>query len=99
MVTVGLALDSVVLGLTFTTTALGTLLPVLRDAGVIDTEFGRFMMAVGTVGEFGPIVAVALLLTQKESWSGSSPWGRTARSSAASSRPSVSAFWCRSSLW
>lgn len=66
LVTVGLALDSLVLGLAFTTTALGTLLPVLRDAGVIDTEFGRFMMAVGTVGEFGPIVAVALLLTQKD---------------------------------
>jgi Kef-type K+ transport system membrane component KefB len=65
-VSVGLALDSIVLGLTFTTTALGTLLPVLRDAGVIDTDFGRYVMAAGTVGEFGPIVAVALLLTQKD---------------------------------
>jgi len=65
-VSLGLALDSVVLGLAFTTTALGTLLPVLRDAGVIDTDFGRYVMAVGTVGEFGPIVAVALLLTQKD---------------------------------
>ena len=65
-VSVGLALDSVVLGLTFTTTALGTLLPVLRDAGVIKTPFGRYVMGVGTVGEFGPIVAVALLLTQKD---------------------------------
>jgi len=65
-VSFGLALDSVVLGLAFTTTALGTLLPVLRDAGVIDTDFGRYVMAVGTVGEFGPIVAVALLLTQKD---------------------------------
>ncbi len=66
LVSVGLALDSVVLGLTFTTTALGTLLPVLRDAGVFDTDFGRYVMAVGTVGEFGPIVAVALLLTDKD---------------------------------
>ena len=65
-VSVGLALDSVVLGLAFTTTALGTLLPVLRDAGVFDTDFGRYVMAVGTVGEFGPIVAVALLLTKQD---------------------------------
>jgi Kef-type K+ transport system membrane component KefB len=65
-VSVGLALDSVVLGLTFTTTALGTLLPVLRDAGVFDTDFGRYVMGVGTVGEFGPIVAVALLLTKQD---------------------------------
>lgn len=65
-VSFGLDADSLVLGLAFTTTALGTLLPVLRDAGVFDTDFGRFVMAVGTVGEFGPIVAVALLLTEKD---------------------------------
>ncbi len=52
----------VVIALCLTTTALGTLLPVLRDAEVLDTPFGRHVLAVGTVGEFGPIVLVALLL-------------------------------------
>ena len=50
-----------------TTTALTTLLPILRDAGVIGTHFGRIFLSVGAVGEFGPIVAVALFLTTKNS--------------------------------
>jgi Kef-type K+ transport system membrane component KefB len=36
---------------------------MLHDAGVIDSEFGRHMLAIGTLGEFGPIVAIAVLLT------------------------------------
>ena len=66
MVSAGLARDTVVVGLTLTTTAMGTLVPMLRDAGVLGTRFGSLVSAVGTVGEFGPIVAVALLLTKKE---------------------------------
>jgi Kef-type K+ transport system membrane component KefB len=66
LVSAGLARDTVVVGLAITTTALGTLVPILRDAGVWNTRFGAFVAAIGTVGEFGPIVAVALLLTKKE---------------------------------
>ena len=62
----GLVLDSVVVALCLTTTALGTLLPILRDAGVLETAFGPTILSVGAIGEFGPIVAVALLLTQRE---------------------------------
>ena len=32
----------------------------------MDTRFGAHISAIGTVGEFGPIVAVALLLTNKD---------------------------------
>ena len=63
----GLVLDTVVVGLCLTTTALGTLLPVLRDSGIIGTRFGSVMLSVGAIGEFGPIVAVAILLTQRDS--------------------------------
>ena len=66
LVSTGLARDTVVVGLALTTTALGTLVPMLRDAEVMDTRFGSYISAIGTVGEFGPIVAVALLLTKKE---------------------------------
>ena len=62
----GFALDTLIVGLALTTTALGTLLPMLRDAGVLDTPFGPYFLAAGTVGEFGPIVAVAILLTKKD---------------------------------
>jgi Kef-type K+ transport system membrane component KefB len=52
----------VVIGLSLCTTALGTLLPVLRDANAVETPFGRYMLAVGSIGEFGPIILIALLL-------------------------------------
>lgn len=48
--------------LALTTTALGALLPILRDAGELSTPFGRFTVAFGVVGEFGPIVAIAVVL-------------------------------------
>jgi Kef-type K+ transport system membrane component KefB len=54
---------ALVIGLAITTTALGTILPPLRDAGLLPTPLGSRVLAVGAVGEFGPIVAVALLLT------------------------------------
>ncbi|MBV9593653.1 MAG: cation:proton antiporter, partial [Actinobacteria bacterium] len=52
----------VVIGLSLTTTALGTLLPILRDAELIDEAFGHHVLAIGSLGEFGPIVLIALLL-------------------------------------
>jgi Kef-type K+ transport system membrane component KefB len=54
---------ALVIGLAITTTALGTILPPLRDAGLLPTALGARVLAVGALGEFGPIVAVALLLT------------------------------------
>ena len=45
-----------------TSTALGTLLPVLRDSGELQTPFGKYFMGAGAIGEFGPIVAISLFL-------------------------------------
>jgi Kef-type K+ transport system membrane component KefB len=66
LVSTGLALDTLIIGLSLTTTALGTLLPVLGDAGVLKTQFGPYMLGIGSVGEFGPVVVVAILLTHKD---------------------------------
>ena len=54
--------DFVGVAICLTSTALGTLLPVLRDRGLLTTEFGRSSWAAGAAGEFGPILAIALLL-------------------------------------
>ncbi len=62
----GLVLDHVVVALCLTTTALGTLLPILHDAGVLRTPVGPSILSVGAIGEFGPIVAVAVLLTNRD---------------------------------
>ena len=44
----------------------GTLLPILHDAGVLRTPIGPSILSVGAIGEFGPIVAVAVLLTNRD---------------------------------
>jgi Kef-type K+ transport system membrane component KefB len=45
-----------------TSTALGTLLPILRDGGLLNTRVGTAVLNHGAVGELGPVVAMALLL-------------------------------------
>lgn len=59
----GFAQEDILIALALTTTALGTLLPMLSDAKVLDSPFGAQVLSVGSVGEFLPIVAIALLLT------------------------------------
>jgi Kef-type K+ transport system membrane component KefB len=48
--------------LALTTTALGTLLPILRDHDMLDGPLGRFIMPAGAVGEFLPIAGIAIFL-------------------------------------
>lgn len=50
------------IALGLTTTALGTLLPILRDNNVLGGRLGPFILAAGAVGEFLPIVAIAIFL-------------------------------------
>jgi Kef-type K+ transport system membrane component KefB len=58
----GVVDDLVGVAICLTTTALGTLLPLVRDRGELGTPFGRSFMGAGAAGEFGPILAVSLLL-------------------------------------
>lgn len=58
----GFVISSLLVGLALTTTALGTLLPMLRDRDMLESPFGSFLVAAGTAGEFGPVVAVTVLL-------------------------------------
>jgi len=51
------------IGLALTTTALGTLLPILHDNDMLHGQFGRYVLAAGAVGELFPIVAISLFLT------------------------------------
>jgi Kef-type K+ transport system membrane component KefB len=44
------------------TTAIGTLFPILSDAGILGTRLGTFTLAGGAVGELGPIVAISIAL-------------------------------------
>ena len=50
-------------GSAMATTAIGTLIPILRDNGELKTKFGTYLLAAGGVGEFGPILLVTLFLS------------------------------------
>jgi Kef-type K+ transport system membrane component KefB len=59
----GFVKDLAGIAIALTSTALGTLLPVIRDRGLLHSEFGTYFMGAGALGEFGPILAIALLLS------------------------------------
>jgi Kef-type K+ transport system membrane component KefB len=56
------------IGIALVSTSLGTILPVLRDAGEMKTPFGRSVIAIGAVGEFGPLLAISLFLSARTPW-------------------------------
>jgi Kef-type K+ transport system membrane component KefB len=59
----GVVLSYLYTGSAMATTAIGTLIPILRDADEIETRFGTQLLAAGAMGEFGPILLVTLILT------------------------------------
>jgi Kef-type K+ transport system membrane component KefB len=62
--TTGFVRDYIPIALALTTTALGTLLPILHANGMLGGAFGRYVFAAGAVGELFPILAIAVFLTQ-----------------------------------
>ena len=60
----------VLVALALATTALGALVPILRDAGITERPLGLHAMASGAAGEFGPIVSLSIVLAiaSGEAW-------------------------------
>jgi Kef-type K+ transport system membrane component KefB len=61
----GVVLSLVFVGSAMATTAIGTLIPILRDAGELRTRFGTYLLAGGAMGEFGPILLITLVFSTK----------------------------------
>ncbi|HEY2479272.1 MAG TPA: cation:proton antiporter [Solirubrobacterales bacterium] len=59
----GIVLSFLYTGSAMATTAIGTLIPILRDSGELKTRFGTYLLAAGGAGEFGPILLVTLVLS------------------------------------
>ncbi|OAH63988.1 transporter [Dietzia cinnamea] len=57
---------AVAIGLLLTSTAIGTLLPILKGAGHDTTPVGRAVLTHGAVGELGPVLVMALLLGTRD---------------------------------
>ena len=63
LVATGVVLSALFVGSAMATTAIGTLIPILRDNGELKTRFGTYLLAAGGAAEFGPILLVTLVLS------------------------------------
>jgi Kef-type K+ transport system membrane component KefB len=70
----GIVDSGFIVGAALATTALGTLMPILRDAKELSTRFGAYAVASGAIGEFAPIVLIVLVLSTGEGEHGGSLW-------------------------
>src|SRR3954453_166721 len=59
----GVIVSPLYTGAAMATTAIGTLIPILRDNGELKTRFGTYLLAAGGAGEFGPILLVTLFFS------------------------------------
>ena len=60
---VGIVISLLYTGSALATTAIGTLIPILGDAGELKTRFGTYLLAAGAIGEFGPILLITLVFS------------------------------------
>jgi Kef-type K+ transport system membrane component KefB len=51
------------IGTALATTAMGTLIPILRDEGELGTEFSTYLMAAGGFAVFGPITLLTIFVS------------------------------------
>ena len=61
----GLVLSLLYTGSAMATTAIGTLIPILSDAGELRTRFGTYLLGAGAMGEFGPILLITLVFSTR----------------------------------
>jgi len=59
----GIVVSFLYTGSALATTAIGTLIPILKDSGGLKSRFGTYLLAAGGAGEFGPILLVTLVLS------------------------------------
>ncbi|KHL08266.1 Kef-type K+ transport system membrane component KefB [Mumia flava] len=59
----GIVTSEVAVAIALTSTALGTLIPILKDSNLMETAVGRTVLNHGAYGEVGPVIAMAVLLS------------------------------------
>ncbi len=57
--------DGIAVTLALTSTALGALMPILRERSLAGTRVGDSILAYGTWGELGPVLAMSVLLSAR----------------------------------
>jgi Kef-type K+ transport system membrane component KefB len=64
--------DPMLLAIIFVATSLGVVVPVLKDTGEIESEFGQLVFIAGSLAEFGSIFLLSLFFSRESSSPGSS---------------------------
>jgi Kef-type K+ transport system membrane component KefB len=59
---VGLVRAPLLVGIVLPTTAFGMLIPILRQSGEFDSNFGRYVLGAAAIGEIGPLILAPLAL-------------------------------------
>jgi Kef-type K+ transport system membrane component KefB len=69
-VAAGLALDAaglvqtpLLVAIILSSTSLGVIIPVLKDAGELDTRFGQLVLAAASIADFGAVILLSLLFS------------------------------------
>nr|WP_300337364.1 cation:proton antiporter [Actinomyces sp.] len=63
-----LSVNGIAIAIAMTSTAIGTILPILRERGLLSTAVGAAILNHGAVGEVGPVILMALLLGSRSTW-------------------------------
>lgn len=61
-------IDGLAVAIALTTTALGTLMPIIKERNLEGTPVGEGILSFGTWGELCPVLAMALLLSSRSKW-------------------------------
>lgn len=60
--------NGIAIAIAMTSTAIGTILPILRERGLLHTSVGAAILNHGAIGEVAPILLMALLLGSRATW-------------------------------
>ena len=64
----GLVRAPLLVGLVLPTTSFPLLIPILRQNGALESDFGRYVLGAAAIGELGPIILVTLALSHEHNY-------------------------------
>jgi Kef-type K+ transport system membrane component KefB len=67
---VGLVETPLLVAIILTATSLGVVIPVLKDAGQVESEFGQLAIAAASIADFGAVILLSLSFSREASGPG-----------------------------
>jgi len=64
---IGVVSNPLLVAVALTATSLGLVIPVLKEAGAIDSPLGQLVVAAASLGDFGAVIALSLLFSRDAS--------------------------------